>query len=158
MWPFSCLVEDKILKNFDQLLLECIIFWAEWFGKDIKGKPTKFQSTYDEVFQKVEIPKKFSFFKKKKAAAEGQNPPESGAPKPPTGSGTKAPSSASRDLPPAGSGTKAPSSASRDLPPSANTKTEQKPAMGKSSTPGRGGIDESRIGNALNNPVFFILE
>lgn len=55
---------DKIIKNFIQLLLECIMFWADSFGRDSKNKPTEFQMNYDEVFDQVKLPKRVVFFSK----------------------------------------------------------------------------------------------
>jgi hypothetical protein len=55
---------DKIIKNFVQLLLECIMFWADSFGRDSKNKPTEFQMNYDEIFDQVKLPKRVIFFSK----------------------------------------------------------------------------------------------
>jgi hypothetical protein len=64
------------MRNFDQLLLECIMYWAEWFGKDTKNNLTKYQTIYEEVCKRVNMPKKISFFVSKPRKSSMENPPE----------------------------------------------------------------------------------
>ena len=65
------------MRNFDQLLVECIMFWAEWFGKDTKNNLTKYQTTFEDVCKKVNMPKKISFFVNKPRKSSSENLPES---------------------------------------------------------------------------------
>ena len=60
------ILDERLKKNFYQLLLECIYFWGEYHGTDEAGKSTKFKATLQNVAKSVEMPKKAVFFSKDK--------------------------------------------------------------------------------------------
>lgn len=58
----------KVIGNsFFRLLLECILFWAKWFPKDVQMNDTKFKQTYDSLVKMgVKFPEQINYFKPKK--------------------------------------------------------------------------------------------
>jgi len=65
------------------LLLEELYFWGEWFGKDNKGKSTKYKTCLDDVANHVKMPQKAMFFKdRSKKAAEEKKSSDSQSKKP----------------------------------------------------------------------------
>ena len=64
------ILDERLKKNFYQLLLECIYFWGEYHGTDESGKSTKFKATLQNVAKSVEMPKKAVFFSKDKGKSK----------------------------------------------------------------------------------------
>ena len=70
--------------------MEEIYFWSEWFGKDTKGKSTKYRTALDDVSRHVKMPEKIMFFKdrtkkddkKSSAAADAQSKSSRAQPEP----------------------------------------------------------------------------
>jgi len=58
--------DERVVKNFYQLILEEIYFWSEWFGTDAKGKVTKYRTVLEDVASTCQMPKKILFFTKEK--------------------------------------------------------------------------------------------
>lgn len=58
--------DERVVKNFYQLILEELFFWSEWFGVDSKGKVTKYRTVLEDVAVHVQMPKKILFFTKEK--------------------------------------------------------------------------------------------
>ena len=47
---------------FSQLLRECIVVWNDWFGYDENKNTTKYKTTFEMVFAKIERPTKLVHF------------------------------------------------------------------------------------------------
>lgn len=63
---FGANPDERVVKNFYQLILEEIYFWSEWFGTDAKGKVTKYRTVLEDVASTCQMPKKILFFTKEK--------------------------------------------------------------------------------------------
>ncbi len=63
--------------------MEELYFWGEWFGKDNKGKSTKYKTYLDDVANHVKMPQKAMFFKdRSKKSTEEKKSSDSQSKKP----------------------------------------------------------------------------